>query len=143
MPGLDTERGPHDVRRPILRAPAAREPPPRLEAARLPRRRARTVDGGGKGGASAIGSATWRWGYSSGATHGSESSGNRKPMGESPGVRKRCPERKNQTPLVQCAAESASSNPLQRQHVSDDFAEPTLEDRREPRALLFVLELRP
>ena len=34
------------------------------------------------------------------------------------------------------------AGPLQRQHVADHLAEPTVEDRREPRALFLVLELR-
>jgi hypothetical protein len=61
-------------------------------------------------------------------------------MGESPGIRNRCPERRNQTPLAQYAP-AGVWDPLQRQHVPDDSVEPLLEDPREPRALLFVLQL--
>ena len=59
---------------------------------------------------------------------------------ESPGIRKRCSDRRNQRSAR--PALRASGPAPHRQHVADDAVETLLEDAREARAILFVLQLR-
>ena len=117
--------------------PASPRPPesPRSAAAARGRRPRDAVDGAAAAaarGAQRIG--LDRYADSrSGATHGSESSGSRKPIGESPGIRNMCSARTNQRPLSQRGRPSAVAAP-QRQHVADDLARAPARTSRASRA---------
>ena len=142
---LDAQRGAHDPRRRLARA-AAR---PRGSAARAaaPCRRehgcrcSARARGSGARGSNGIALGELH-GVSLGATHGSESSGSRKPIGESPGHQVHALAAQRTSGRSASAAVAVRATRAQRQHVADRRRRGRCsKTRAQPRALLGVVEL--